>query len=52
MCVMCVCVCSVHSFIPLKKRGGGGVEDFGSRDIGGGWPLISGFWGDFRKRGE
>ena len=23
---------------PLKKRGGGGVEDFGSCDIGGGWP--------------
>ena len=27
----------------LKK--GGRVEDFGSRDIGGGLALISGFWG-------
>ena len=29
-------VCNI-AFIPLQKRGGG-VEDFGSRDIGGGWP--------------
>ena len=37
---------------PLKKKGGGGFEDFGSRDIGGGFALISGFRGDLRKRGE
>ena len=37
---------------PLKKRGGGGVENFGSRDIGGWLALISGFWGDLRKKGE
>ena len=40
-----------HSFIPPEKKGGG-VEDFGSRDIGGGLALISGFWGDLRKRGS
>ena len=34
---------------PPEKRG---VGDFGSRDIGGGLALISGFWGDLRKRGE
>ena len=28
----------IHSFIPPEKRGGGGVEDFGSGEIGGGWP--------------
>ena len=31
---------------PLKK--GGGVEDFGSRDIGEGLALISGFWGEVK----
>ena len=35
---------------PPEKKGGG--EDFGSRDIGGGLALISGFRGDLRKRGE
>ena len=45
-------ICSPHSFIPLEKKGGGGVEDFGSRDIGGWLALISGFWGDLRKRGK
>ena len=33
---------------PLNK---GGVEDFGSSEIGGGLALISGFWGDLEKRG-
>ena len=30
----------IHSFIPPEKKGGGGgvVEDFGSSEIGGGWP--------------
>ena len=37
---------------PLKKRGGGGVEDFGCSEIGGGLALISGFWGDLEKKGE
>ena len=32
--------------------GGGGVEDFGSSDIGGGLAFISGFWGDLEKRGS
>ena len=42
-----------HSFIPPEKKGeGGGVENFGSRDIGGGLALISGFWGDLEKRGS
>ena len=40
-----------HRIIPLEKRGEG-VEYFGSRDIGGGLALISGFWGDLRKKGE
>ena len=30
-----------HSFIPPEK--GGGVEDFGSIEIGGGFALMSGF---------
>ena len=33
---------------PLKK---GGVEDFGSSEIGGGLALKSGFWGDLEKKG-
>ena len=43
-----IAVCIADSFIPSEKRGGGG----GSRDIGGELALISGFWGDLRKRGE
>ena len=47
-------LCTLYSIVsspPEKIRGG--VEDFGSRDIGGGGlALISGFWGDLEKRGE
>ena len=43
-------IVNIASSPPEKK--GGGVEDFGSRDIGGGLALISGFRGDLRKRGE
>ena len=35
---------------PEKK--GGGVEDFGSSEIGKGLALVSGFWGELEKRGE
>ena len=47
---ICVSYLTIASSPP--EKGGGGVEDFGSRDIGGGLALISGFRGDLRKSGE
>ena len=45
-------LCTLYSIAssPPEKMGEGG-NDFGSRDIGGGLALISGFWGDLEKRG-